>query len=377
MKTKNDKKKLAVLCRHFSTDAGGGERYCVELTSRLVDDYDVHVFSQRFDAGIGGITFHQISAPIQKPRWLNLLWFNYQSYSLCRGFDLIHSHEMVPFAHIVTQHVRCSTPDFSQFPLGKRIRKRLQFLTSLRKQAYRLLEKGQLKPGKGKRVVLVSEMLRPHIQRIYGFDVRQYRVIPPGIDLPAPGSQLQARKQLAVPEDKTLLLLVSNDFIAKGLQQLVELLTRLPEQVELLVAGNDDPLPFIEQAQKMGVEHRLTILGSQKQMLPVYQAADILVHPTRFDTYSMVALEAMACGKPVVISSAEYCGVSAEITDQALLLNDPASVDELAEKVGSVLADNQLRQRLSDKGLLFAQAHSWNEITRRYQQTYADVLAER
>ena len=88
--------KIAVLVRNFNRNAGGAERYCVELSERLSENNEVHIYSQTFDEKLPTIEFHKISKYFDKPRFLNQLLFSYLTKKATSGkFDIVHSHEMV------------------------------------------------------------------------------------------------------------------------------------------------------------------------------------------------------------------------------------------------------------------------------------------
>ena len=111
--------------------------------------------------------------------------------------------------------------------------------------------------------------------------------------------------------------------------------------------------------------------------MPVYRAADCLVHPTLEDTYAMVVLEAMANGLPVVVSGPVHCGISRELHDgqEALLLHDPRDSAGLARLLHVVLGDPAMAAQLSQQGLRFAQAHSWEGVAQQYEMYFQQAVA--
>jgi UDP-glucose:(heptosyl)LPS alpha-1,3-glucosyltransferase len=110
----------------------------------------------------------------------------------------------------------------------------------------------------------------------------------------------------------------------------------------------------------------------------VYAAADYLAHPTLEDTFAMVVLEAMAHGLPVIVSARRYCGISSLLTQEvnALILDDPTKVHELAKAIARLLDDAPLRDRLITSGLAFANQHSWAAVADDYDGIYRLVLRQ-
>ena len=367
------KPRVAILSRNFKSNAGGGEHYAVSLADKLTEEYDIHIFSQNYNE-IDGATFHTVPTPFQHPRWINLLWFNLYTWLKCKKFPIIHTHEMVPFANVVTMHVRCSTPDFSQYHGLKRLLKKIKFFTSIRKLAYLWLEREQLKPKKDKSIVIVSEMLRKNIEHVYNYNTDQYIIIPPGVDQPEIINQNKARDILGIPKKHFYVLLVSNDFISKGLKPLIKSLSLLPENIHLLIAGNDQQTSFTQQAEELNVSHRILFLGSRKDMKTVYCACDILVHPSTFDTYGMVALEAMSYEKPVIISNSNYCGISYELTNQAILLKNPRDSDEISNSIRIIYSSESYKNELINNGKKFIEKKSWYAPKIRYTKIYNNIM---
>jgi len=127
------------------------------------------------------------------------------------------------------------------------------------------------------------------------------------------------------------------------------------------------------------LEGRVRILGSLSQIELAYRAADCLVHPTLEDTYAMVVLEAMSHGLPVIVSSAQYCGISAELEDgvNALILTKPQSALELTKGIERVAGDPALGDALGRAGLTFASQRSWKKVAADYQLIYQRIFESR
>jgi len=186
-----------------------------------------------------------------------------------------------------------------------------------------------------------------------------------------------AREQLGLPVIGRCLLFVGNDYKKKGLDALLQAMPSLPDDVVLAVIGNAAHLPlYARQAQAAGLGQRVFFLGALPDVGPAYRAADVLVHPTLEDTFAMVVLEAMAHGLPVVVSSAAYCGISELLSHgvNALLLDDPRNVGQLARTLNELLADNMRRQQLGVQARHFASQYRWQDMARQQEAVYWSVL---
>ena len=127
--------------------------------------------------------------------------------------------------------------------------------------------------------------------------------------------------------------------------------------------------------KEAGLKERIYCLGAVSHMADAYNAADFLVHPTLEDTYALVVLEAMAHGLPVVVSSAAYCGIAAELQDgvNALLLHNPKDITELTENCNKLITDVALYSKLSDQSQSFAKQCSWQQVVTEHVAIYTQL----
>jgi UDP-glucose:(heptosyl)LPS alpha-1,3-glucosyltransferase len=362
--------RIAVLNRTFATTGGGAESYSVNVVRELAATHEVHVFCQRTDEPVAGVTYHHVPHLSEKPRWLNQLWFALATWWMTRGGFVVHAHENTWHGQVHTIHVRPTRYNLLHGRSGWRLALRwLKVASSPRLLTYLWLEGARFKPGKT--VVATSEALAQECRAAYpGVHID---VITPGVRLPQTHlSKAEARQQLGLPQDVPLILFVANDYARKGLDTLLQALTELPG-VHLAVVGSRNPqAEFEAKAHKLGVNARVHFLGPRQDVSPAYQAADVLAHPTMEDTFAMVVLEAMAHGLPVVVSGPEYCGISAQLVhgQQALLLDDPKDASALAKHLAELLKDqgkSHVVQCLTKEGQAFAAKHTWQQASQAYE----------
>ena len=365
--------RIAVLNRVFSPAGGGAETYSIRLVEQLAARHEVHVFAQRIEHAWPGVTYHRVSSPAERPRWINQLWYAIATWRATRhGFDVVHSHENTWHGNVQTIHVKTVRSNLLAGRTGlRRAARWLKIALSPRLITNLALEAARFKPEPGRHVVLASQALQEEAVAAYPRAVPMMSVVTPGVSLPAAGlPKAEARRGLGLPEQGVILLFVANDYARKGLDTLLEAMRRLPEGAMLAVVGSTRDIPaYTEQARGVQVH----FLGAMNDVAAAYQAADVLVHPTLEDTFAMVVLEAMANGLPVVVSGPAYCGISALLDDgrNALLIADPRDAGELAAGIGRVLGDQELAGRLSSEGRRFAEGHSWDAAARKYEALYA------
>jgi UDP-glucose:(heptosyl)LPS alpha-1,3-glucosyltransferase len=377
--------KIAVLNRHFSPTGGGAEKYSIALVELLADRHDIHVFAQHINHAWPGVAYHQVSQPVVRPRWLNQLWYAGATWwATRRGFDIVHSHENTWHGNVQTMHVLPVKYNLFHGRQGLAYGLRwLKLLTSPRLMVYLWLERQRLSARQPRAIVVTSESLAAKVGLAYPASRHAIKVVTPGVDrivgVATGEQQLAVRQRLGLPASGKCVLFVGNDYRKKGLTTLLAAMAQLPTSCYLAVVGSPKQIPqFKVQAEAAGLASRVFFLGALKHMEVVYAAADFLVHPTLEDTFAMVVLEAMAHGLPVVVSGRRYCGITSLLTQEvnALILEDPKKVDELAKSIGRLLGDAALRERLMTSGLAFANEHSWAAVGDDYDGIYRVVLRQ-
>ena len=181
-------------------------------------------------------------------------------------------------------------------------------------------------------------------------------IIPNGVDLShfSPGNRLAmriaARQKLHYSPEDVVLLLVGNDLRNKGLPLLLESLSRCRDlPLRLCVVGSDASPDGAATLGLLQLQDRVTFVGETKEILAFYAAADICVAPSREDSFNLPALEAMASGLPVVVST--KAGISEYLSDgvDSLLLPEPENPLPLCEILSRLAQDSELRRNLGQK----------------------------
>jgi UDP-glucose:(heptosyl)LPS alpha-1,3-glucosyltransferase len=197
-------------------------------------------------------------------------------------------------------------------------------------------------------VICNSKMVRDEIAERFGVSPDKLPVIYNAVDSDVFSPELKqhraaVRQKLGVPETATVFLLVGSGFARKGVATAIRALATLPADTYLFVVGRDKSRrQYKRLAQRLGVGRRVALLGVQDDPKPFYGSADVFVLPTLYDPCPHAALEAMACGLPVVTST--KCGVAELLTEhEAGLVCDARDVDALARHM-TKLTDGEARR---------------------------------
>ena len=245
-------------------------------------------------------------------------------------------------------------------------------------------------------VVAASAIELGELRRFYKADPARVAVIPCGVDPEVfhPVRQADAREKLARDQCERLILFVGRIEQIKGIDVLLRamalLFFRRPDlrsEVCLLVVGGaldpGDEAPETEkilELRRLVHEHRMeanvSFVGSrdQEDLALYYAAADVCAVPSLTESFGLVALEAMACGTPVV--GTRVGGLQTVITDgESGLLVPAGDYEALAEAIARVLTDARLRMHLAHGARDRAEHFTWRRVGDRMVELYERVLA--
>ncbi|AUB36235.1 Glycosyltransferase involved in cell wall bisynthesis [Nostoc flagelliforme CCNUN1] len=228
-------------------------------------------------------------------------------------------------------------------------------------------------------VVAVSEKVAQELVNI-GVPRSRIRVIINGVDLEefAPGES--NRQKLGLPENVTLALFAGDIRTPrKNLDTVLHALAKVPD-LHLVVVGHTQGSPFPELAASLGLSDRVHFVGFRRDIPQIMQAVDLFVFPSRYEACSLVLLEALSSGLPVITATATgggelvtpECGIvlsdSDDIDALAVALMSLVSVD--AERL--VVRHHPLMQQMGKAARSVAEKHSWTTMA----QTYVDLFEE-
>jgi UDP-glucose:(heptosyl)LPS alpha-1,3-glucosyltransferase len=199
-------------------------------------------------------------------------------------------------------------------------------------------------------VICNSKMVRDEIHERFGLSLEKLPVIYNAVDSAVFSPELKqhragVRQKLGVPDTATVFLLVGSGYARKGVATAIQALTQLPSNTYLFVVGRDrSARRYRRLARHLGIARRVVLLGAQDDPRPFYGTADAFVLPTLYDPCPNAALEAMACGLPVVTST--KCGAAELVTENdAGLVCAARDVDALARHM-ITLTDAEPRRSL-------------------------------
>ncbi len=324
--------KLAIVRQKY-TPYGGAERIIERMLPALTPlGIDVTVVARRWQGVTNGLTVN--------PFFLGRTWRDagfaraVQRVIAERRFNLVQSHERIPGCEIYRagDGVHATWLDLR----GKATDRMAPW------HRYTLAAEAALFRHAGLRAVICnSRMVRDDIAERFGLAAEVLHVIHNGVDLDYfhPGLREihrdPTRNELGIESERQVVLFVGSGFERKGLPALLEAMTG--NDGVLWVVGRDKGEAVMRRlAESLGVAQRVTFFGGQTDLRPFFGAADVFALPTLYDPCPNAALEALACGLPLLTTTT--CGaaewIQSGVNGWVVKAHD---VPQLADKLGATV----------------------------------------
>jgi glycosyltransferase involved in cell wall biosynthesis len=231
------------------------------------------------------------------------------------------------------------------------------------------------------RIITDSEHSRKEIQRVLHADPARIEVIYPGVDpqffrVTDPARLKAARARYGI--DRDYVLCVGIYKARKNHAGLLRAFRRVLDggvPAQLVIAGPmaEGETGLRRLAAELGVSDSVVFTGfvDEPDLRALYSAARVCACPSLYEGFGFTVLEAMACGAPVVCSSATSLP---EVAGDAALYFDPNEPEEIAGQLLRVMTDDKLRASLMERGQINAQRFSWEETARQTLAVYHHAL---
>lgn len=364
--------KLALIRQRY-TPFGGAERFVSRAMEALkAQGASITLVTRKWEGDGEALTCN--------PFYLGSLWRDWGfARSVCHSleqhsFDLVQSHERIACCDIYRAGDGVHREWLAQRSrilgswkrLGLRLNPYHRYTLAAER---RLFASPQLKA-----VICNSRMVKAEIMQHFGVAEDKLHVIYSGVDLEAFHPRLKdqhrttIRAELAIPEQATLFLFVGSGFERKGV---AAALRALPSDTYLAVIGHDKHAERYQAlAKQLGIAARVRFLGPQQEVKPYYGAADALVLPTLYDPFPNVALEALACGLPVITST--KCG-AAELLAQTGLVVDALDRAALGAAMTALLDKNH-RSALSEQARQLVSGYGTQAMADNLLKLYGELM---
>lgn len=241
------------------------------------------------------------------------------------------------------------------------------------------------------RIITATMAELTQLRFLYRADAHKLVIIPPGVDTchfyPIPADE--AKQFIGLKPEDRMVLFVGRIEPLKGIDTLIQAMSRLDlkgvnRPVHLAIIGGDVSVSFEEMSEEMKrlqtmsdelcMGGMVVFLGKRGQdTLPYYySAAEVLAMPSLYESFGMVALEAMACGTPVIASDVGGLGylVQNGVTGFTIPDSDP---EMLCEKLSLLLEDHDLRNEMGERAAEYASEYEWEKIASQIVGVYKEA----
>jgi len=389
--------KIAVNVEAVGARRGGAEKYAGSLVRSLADaGHQVSVVARLVDPGELPSGVRHLPVPLSSSLLLKPL----RSYRFARAsqrvlqgesWDLIiglthvwHQHAMIAVSGAQPASLAANSRRFRGAP-----RRWLWWATKLigpKLWMHRWIQHkqfGEYRPH----LVVPARMVAEHFHRYHGVPYERISVIPWGIESgrpvnDAPTVRTMFRWRQGLREDDVAVLFAAHNYELKGLEPLLEAFAlvagRLP-QLKMLVCGSKKDRAYRRQAERLGIAERVRFLGFVEDIRHPFVAADVFAFPTFYDPCSLVVLEAMRAGLPVITT--DQNGAAELYIDgrEGFKLASPWAIDTLADRLAVLAGNTELREQMGraarEASARFAVVDRTTEMLAALEKAAADPAA--
>ena len=285
------------------------------------------------------------------------------------SFDLIHAHDWLSFGAGVAAHEVSKRPFVAHIHATEFDRTGGH---SINKAVYDLEKEGF---EKAQKVIAVSGYTKKIVSEQYGISAEKISVVHNGVnyeEYQTTSNSLSALKQ----NGHKIVLFAGRITLQKGPDYFVKLAQKVstynPHVIFLVVGSGDMQRRMMEEVAALGLSDKIIFTGFLRgeELTNVYKIADVYVMPSVSEPFGITPLESLACGTPVLIS--KQSGVS-EVLRHALRA-DFWDVDEMTNKIVSVLEHPSLHAALAENGREESRRQTWNEAAKKCLTIYQELM---
>ncbi len=406
-------RRVAMLSVHTSPldqpgtgDAGGMNVYVVELSRQLAaQGIEVEIFTRSTSGGLppvaeltDGVTVrHVVAGPFEG---LTKGELPGQLCTFARDvlrteaayapgyYDIIHSHYWLSGQVGALARDRWGIPLVHSMHTMAKVKNQLLAVGDTPEPVARVIGEEQVVEA-ADLIIANTEDERHQLVDLYDAEADRLRVITPGVDLEVfrPGSQRDARDRLGISRDALVVMFVGRIQPLKApdvvIRATAELLERRPDLRDRLVvpviggpsgSGLDTPDSLVHLAKSAGVDDVVRFVPpvEQARLVDFYRAASLVCVPSYNESFGLVAIEAQACGTPVV--AANVGGLPTAVDDGVTgVLVDGHDPSDYARVFERLLTDRGALGRLRAQAPLHARAFGWGRTAQLTLQAYHDA----
>ena len=394
-------------------DTGGMNVYVRDLTKYLgrlgvhadvfTRSQDEHVPHVLHDLGCGNRVVHIPAGPetplpkIELKRHIPQFITGINTFASSKNihYDLIHSHYWLSGLAAEALRTTWHTPVINMFHTLALLKNQIAKSQDEIESEIRIEGEKEV-IAMADKIVAATQNEKDHLENLYATPADKITIIPPGVDTTRfyPIPEDEAKEFVGIPANERMLLFVGRieplkgiDILIKAIAQLrhADVLSECPHYL-YIIGGDPDPengslnkeMQRLQQlCQDLGVGDLVLFLGKRDQdtLQYYYSAAEIVIMPSHYESFGMVALEAMACGTPVIAT--QVGGLQHLVQNEKTGFTIPNdNVDILEERLTQLICKSEMRKEMSKNSITYARSFAWDVITPQIIDLYEKVIKD-
>ncbi|HZO71399.1 MAG TPA: glycosyltransferase [Ktedonobacteraceae bacterium] len=297
-----------------------------------------------------------------------------------RSYDIIHSHYWL--SGIAAMQLACAwdVPHVTMFHTLGRLK---QEANPHEQEPSLRLEMEQRLIQRADRIIAATADERVQVIRLCGASASKVEVVPCGVDLKlfVPHDRHQAREYLGVKSERPVLLFAGRLDPFKGPDVLLRAAAMMEQDAQVVIVGGkltgDKDLQQLQAlARELKISARVKFLGArpQEELPIIYSAADVMVMPSYHESFGLAAVEALACGTPVVATRAGGLTTIVRQGETGFLV--PRCPGFFAERLDLLLKNATVRADMSAAARNSVLQFSWKKIASQMSRVYGSLIRE-
>jgi len=371
--------KIAIVC--YPTFGGSGV-VATELGIALAEQgHEIHFITYKQPVRLqllhSNVHYHEVTVP-------NYPLFHYQPYELALSSKLVN---MAKLHEIELVHVHYAIPHAYAGYMAKQMLAEedifIPMVTTLHGTDITLVGNHPFyKPAvtfsinNSDAVTSVSQSLKDDTLRLFNIN-KKIHVIPNFIDTKKlDNSFSDCERDLIACVDEKIITHISNIRKVKRVDDVIEIFDRIQQKMpaKLVIVGDGPEKKSLEILCKdKGITEKVLFVGNSHEVDKILCFSDLFILPSEHESFGLVALEAMACGVPVISSNAGGLP-EVNIQGESGFLSDVGNVDEMSENAIKILQDPEMLLKFKKKAKLIAKRFETKAIVPMYEEIYKNAL---
>jgi L-malate glycosyltransferase len=370
--------KIGIVC--YPTFGGSGV-LATELGMALSEKgHEVHFISYMQPVRLSfhpNIYYHEVTVQ-------NYPLFDFPPYETALTSTLVH---VITNNNLDLLHVHYAIPHASAAYFARQILKKkgrdIPFITTLHGTDITLVGKDQtfapvvtFSINESDAVTAVSQNLREETYSHFAIE-KEIQVIPNFVDTKRfHQTDKEHFKKMLAPDGERILAHVSNFRKVKRVEDVIKVFEKVHEKIptKLLMIGDGPERQNAEEiCRTMDVCNDIRFLGKQEHMDEILSITDLFILPSQYESFGLSALEAMACGVPVI--STNVGGLpEININGKTGFLSNVGDIEDMSEKAVFILEDDERLETFKDAAISHARSFEKSEVIPIYEKLYDQVL---